>query len=438
MQAIRRVLLLASAFAGAPCVLFSQAGPATLDSGLAAWLAEQPGQRDSAWIVDTAQAGGSTIALVRVWVGPYESEHWTLLRPLANPDSVVLLGKIESRWSELAIAAAFADEVYVLKHGSYGMPFLQHYDFDDGEVDTFDRRLPQPGPVVIIGDSIYAAWSDYGGVSVGIAVAIETGGFTAFAFAPRQVIEQIDRRSEGVIFLSREAGFVRRRAGEWLTLEHDDAQPRPTSGRRLLLDGLPGFWIVPDGLEHVTAAGSRVIPLDFPDLAQLRRDRPDYFADGRTPDYLTTRIGPATLDRQRVWFGLTFYEGEGGAGIGGLGWLDPQTGKAELIYPSPMADYSVSAIGAYDGAVFVGLARYSEGFGGGAGIARYDPDDSSVERFDESSEVARFAFHAGRLYATTYRGLLEIDLASRATRRWTVYPPRDSGGVPPVQVDDRR
>ena len=56
------------------------------------------------------------------------------------------------------------------------------------------------------------------------------------------------------------------------------------------------------------------------------------------------RIGPRAADGDRLWFGKTFYDGEGVEGVGGLGYFDAATSRFEILTSPLIADWSVTAI----------------------------------------------------------------------------------------------
>ena len=49
-------------------------------------------------------------------------------------------------------------------------------------------------------------------------------------------------------------------------------------------------------------------------------------------------IGPYQVEGENIWFGLTFYDGEGFTGLGGFGLFNSATREFEMNYPPEMAD----------------------------------------------------------------------------------------------------
>jgi hypothetical protein len=94
------------------------------------------------------------------------------------------------------------------------------------------------------------------------------------------------------------------------------------------------------------------------------------------------RIGPWQIADGKLWFGKTFYDGEGNSGVGGFGYFDPSTRKYRLFSPPEIAEWSVTAIMVEPGAVWTGLAQRGEYGGPSGGVLRFDPQSETVSKFD--------------------------------------------------------
>ena len=55
-------------------------------------------------------------------------------------------------------------------------------------------------------------------------------------------------------------------------------------------------------------------------------------------------IGPVQVEGDRLWFGNSFYDGEGMRGVGTFGYFDAATRQYRLFSPQEVAPYEVSAI----------------------------------------------------------------------------------------------
>ena len=107
---------------------------------------------------------------------------------------------------------------------------------------------------------------------------------------------------------------------------------------------------------------------------EFARARPRRVADGYVRDgtILEEEPGPYQVVGSRIWFGKTFYDGEGTSGVGGLGYFDTSTSQYRFVQVPGLADWSVSAILIEKDAAWIGLVDYPEGEPYGGGLIRYD------------------------------------------------------------------
>lgn len=440
MRTLRTVtILLAALTVLGASGLTAQAAHAPLDSALAAWLVAGGLAPDSVDIVDTELGEGVEALILRVRDGSQRGwargEYWTASRPVAEPHAIRRLGTLPAQWTDLSVEAVAERDVYVRKLGGYGIAFLQQYHLaEDGSVQEIELATPRPGPVAVHGDSVYAGWDLGRDGQLALAVSPTDGGATAYHFRVEQAIESIRLRDDAVAFLTSETAIVRRAGGGWGGYELRTPPYHPP-GVRLLHPQLPQFRVVPGGLAEVRLRDTLFIPLDYPDPEHFRRARPDH-ASGVSLDNvdIDVEIGPVTDDGDRIWFGLTFYDGEGLDGVGGVGWLDPLTREADLVYPPEMADYSVSAISVERGRLLLGLAIRPEGAVIGLGLAQYDPASGAFERILDEGYITGIATSEDRIFAVSDQGLLEVDARDHAVRRWQVFPPGRRLEAPPVFV----
>lgn len=136
---------------------------------------------------------------------------------------------------------------------------------------------------------------------------------------------------------------------------------------------------------------ARAIPVPDLPVAELKKIAPEVLsqmddesdedsdsgnnsANGDTPPDLKQQAGSCVESDGAVWFGLSYYCGEGTCGMGGVGRYDERTGKVEMRYPSRFVDYSIEPI-AYDGRyLWFGTIVHTECVGDdlGVGLVRYD------------------------------------------------------------------
>lgn len=433
MQEFRtgRTLLIALAVC-APAGLTAQAADTPVDSALASWLGARGLAPDWVELVDTGTGGDLEALILSVKDGDGE-EYWTVSRPAGAPHAIRRVGTIPAHWIDLSIEAVAGRSIYLRKIGGYGIAFLQQYHLaEDGSVNERELSTPRPGPIAVHGDSVYAAWDLGRDGQLAVAVSRADTGATAYHFGVEQAIETIRLQDGKVAFVTGGRAIIRHPGGGWGGYRLR-SPPYDPPGVRLLDPSVPQFRVVPGGLAEVRLRDTLFIPLDYPDFEHFRRARPDHLV-GVSPEHidLSVDIGPVTDDGDRIWFGLTFYDGEGFDGVGGFGWFDPSTREAELLYPPEMADYSVSAISIEEGKLLLGLVIRPEGATMGLGLARYDPASGVFERLLDEGHITGIATAGDRIFAVSDQGLLEVDSHDHAVKRWQVFPQGRSGEAPPI------
>ncbi len=133
------------------------------------------------------------------------------------------------------------------------------------------------------------------------------------------------------------------------------------------------------GVYEILKGSARFFPLPQPDWETFRKLRPARVRDGYTEDSLFSEdIGPFQAVADRIWFGLSFYDGEGTTGIGGLGWFDAVSREFHVRYIPEIADWSVSALLADQREIWLGLVTHPEGADISGGLAEVRLSDWSV------------------------------------------------------------
>jgi hypothetical protein len=155
--------------------------------------------------------------------------------------------------------------------------------------------------------------------------------------------------------------------------------------------------------------GSRTVrhPLPQPAYEDFAKARPARVRNGYTKAAVEFNdgIGPWMLEGDRLWFGKTFYDGEGLTGIGGFGYFDTVEKKYRLFTAPEVADYSISAIQVDSDAVWMALVRNGEWGGSGSGVLRFDRRSGSYRKL-ATGEIGRQFMRAGeRLILATDFGI---------------------------------
>jgi hypothetical protein len=129
-------------------------------------------------------------------------------------------------------------------------------------------------------------------------------------------------------------------------------------------------------------------PTAIPSLPRTTYDqfaaaRPRRVKNGyvRAGTQIQDSIGPWQQEDGRIWFGKSFYDGEGSSGVGGFGYFDMNERRLQLFAPPEIADWSVSAIDVEPDAAWLALVRNGEYGGSSGGLLRYDRHSGTVSRF---------------------------------------------------------
>jgi hypothetical protein len=146
----------------------------------------------------------------------------------------------------------------------------------------------------------------------------------------------------------------------------------------------------------------------FDEFASARRRRvTDNYVRENT--IIDEKIGPAQSEGDRLWFGKTFYDGEGNSGVGGFGYFDASDRQYHLFVPPEVADCSVSAILVEPDAVWMGIFQFGEYGGSPVGVLRYDRKTQAVHKYELPDAVYGLTLSGNRTLAPTSSGIAVID-----------------------------
>jgi hypothetical protein len=136
------------------------------------------------------------------------------------------------------------------------------------------------------------------------------------------------------------------------------------------------------------------------DLRTWQLARQDDIARGipANQPHISEDIGPHQLEGHRLWFGKTFYNGEGLTGVGGFGYFDTATRPYRLYSPSQIHRWSVSAIRVEPDFIWLGLHRRGEYGNALGGLLRWDRKTEEVRLFDVRLSISHIVRHGDTLY----------------------------------------
>jgi hypothetical protein len=120
-------------------------------------------------------------------------------------------------------------------------------------------------------------------------------------------------------------------------------------------------------------------------------------------------IGPWQQEGRRIWFGKSFYDGEGSTGVGGFGYYDMNERRLHMFEPPEIADWSVSAIDVGPDAAWMALVQNGEYGGSSGGLLRYDRQSGALRRFAFPDIGVRLIRAGGKILAATDFGLAVVE-----------------------------
>jgi len=125
----------------------------------------------------------------------------------------------------------------------------------------------------------------------------------------------------------------------------------------------------------------------------------------RDPHTLEQNIGPFQLSGDRLWFGISFYDGEGYSGVGGLGSFDSKTNVFRIRRYPELVDWSTSALLVEGEEIWLGLVQKSEGRSGMGGLLRIIPEKGLRVKFNVPAIIGQIVRFNGMLYLGTSEGI---------------------------------
>lgn len=395
-----------------------------------AWLEAGGLPADSARVVGRAEITSDLEAvLVGIGLGYVPREHVLLAVPEGGGGEPWRIARVERPWDDVALELVSPGDVIVRITGGYGQEIYRQFFIDPARravIETREFRDPTPRALLVRGDTLYAAYDfhtlegDPRRMHFLLRVVPGPGAVSVRRFFGDEPVEDLVVRSD-TLYAFTEGSEHWLRNGAWAG--RGRSRPlQPAAGVRLLHPRLPQFRIVPGGIVETRLADSLFVPLDLPDFDDFVRARPKHHEQVGDVE-IETEIGPVTVHRDRVWFGLTFYDGEGMDGVGGIGWFDPESREARMIYPDSLAGWSVSAIEGHDGSIWVGRVFRGEGNAVGGGIGRYDLATGAFETFDVAGVTGAIAVREETVYALTDKGLVVLE-PGKGVERYRVIPER--------------
>jgi hypothetical protein len=157
----------------------------------------------------------------------------------------------------------------------------------------------------------------------------------------------------------------------------------------------------------VETASAATYPLPTTDIGTLRRLRPGEIQGPEIPGPgdIVDRIGPYQEVGDALWFGKTFYDGEGLTGAGGFGYFHLVERRYVMFTPPALIDWSASAVLVESDAIWIGMIGRGEGADRSGGLLRYDRAAGRTQVFGIGDPITSIVRHEGDLVIGTVYGL---------------------------------
>jgi hypothetical protein len=169
-------------------------------------------------------------------------------------------------------------------------------------------------------------------------------------------------------------------------------------------------------------------PMPSSTYDEFARARPKRVEDGysRKDTGIGEEFGPYQRVGSRIWFGKTFYDGEGVTGVGGFGYFDIPTSTYKFLPIKEIAEWSVSAILVEDRYAWIGLVGHPEGADYSGGLLQYDLQTGRVKSYPVEEVVLRIMRQGSKVYLATQSGISIIE-QDRLVARFVVEPDSEGG-----------
>ncbi len=138
-------------------------------------------------------------------------------------------------------------------------------------------------------------------------------------------------------------------------------------------------------------------------------------------------IDAFALEADRLWFGKSFYDGEGYTGVGSLGYFDIERRNYVFVSLPEITDWSTSAILVEEGAVWIGLTDHPEGAARSGGLLRYDRTSGETRIYPIEDVTTQLLGHNGLIYVGAEKGRVYVIKEDSIVSRYSVEPALEGG-----------
>ena len=139
-------------------------------------------------------------------------------------------------------------------------------------------------------------------------------------------------------------------------------------------------------------------------------------------------VGTRYHDGTSVWLPITFYAGEGYAGVGTIVQITQPSCQVRIHQPPEVAPYSIGPIVGAKGYLWLTTGQIGEGtVGPGIGLVRYDPNTSTAEPIEKngltaSSDISALELEGETLWIAASEGIHALDVDTQSVESWRIIP----------------
>lgn len=119
-------------------------------------------------------------------------------------------------------------------------------------------------------------------------------------------------------------------------------------------------------------------------------------------------IGPHITINNNVYFGISFYDGEGITGVGGIGIFNLKNNKYEIHYIEEIANKSIDKMFFYEDELWCTLYQGGEGAEYHHGVMKYNISDKKYQVYDVPGEVDVVVPWKDSVFVNTSKGFYQI------------------------------
>lgn len=138
-------------------------------------------------------------------------------------------------------------------------------------------------------------------------------------------------------------------------------------------------------------------------------------------------IGHMILKDGRIWFGITFYEGEGSEGVGGLGFFDLKTERFGILRAPFLLDCSITKLEFDENKLWILTNSRGEwGNSRCSGLVSYDISNGEYSTYTPPLKpyshltMLNFSKVGPNFWTTTSQGIIEFNTESKEWKFWAV------------------